>query len=114
MNFKIARKAAGLTQEEVAEAIEMSRSAYTNIENGRRKADYDVLTKLSALFGVSVDFLLGRDGKSSAPQSSTELGKNIITIIGRNGKMEKIECTEEQIEKIKKMIDIIIPDDQDF
>lgn len=37
MNFKIARKAAGLTQEEVAEAIEMSRSAYTNIENGVEK-----------------------------------------------------------------------------
>ncbi len=114
MNFKIARKAAGFTQEEVAEAIEMSRSAYTNIENGRRKADYDVLTKLSALFGVSIDFLLGRDTLGSAPQSGTEPSENTITIIGRNGKVEKIECTEEQIEKIKKMIDIIIPDDRDF
>lgn len=108
------RKANQMSQGDLAKKLGVAQNTLSTWEIGRHEPDNDALIKIADLFGVSIDYLLGRDEKSSAPQSSTELGKNTITIIGRNGKMEKIECTEEQIEKIKKMIDIIIPDDQDF
>lgn len=58
LNFKQNRKRCGLTQEQVANRLGISRAAYTNIENGKRECDYDTLLALSDLFGVSIDNLL--------------------------------------------------------
>lgn len=60
-NLKAARKAKGLTQIEVADLIGLSQSAYSYWENGKARIDNESLAKLSALFGVSVDYLLGKD-----------------------------------------------------
>lgn len=60
-NLKAARKAKGLTQIEVADLIGLSQSAYSYWENGKARIDNESLAKLSALFGVSVDYLLGND-----------------------------------------------------
>ena len=53
------RKASGLKQEEVAAAIGLTRSAYTYYECDRSRPDCDGLIKLSKLYKVSVDALLG-------------------------------------------------------
>lgn len=58
-NLKKARKAKGLTQVEVAEKIGLSQSSYSYWERGTTKIDNISLTRLSELFGVSVDYLLG-------------------------------------------------------
>lgn len=60
-NLKAARKAKGLTQIEVADLIGLSQSAYSYWENGKARIDNESLAKLSSLFGVSVDYLLGKD-----------------------------------------------------
>lgn len=41
------------SQAQVATAIGIGRTAYTHIENGKRKPSYDVLVKLEDLFGLS-------------------------------------------------------------
>lgn len=58
-NLKAARKAKGLTQTEVAQAIGLTQNGYSYWENGKAKIDKDQMLKLAALFEVSVDYLLG-------------------------------------------------------
>lgn len=108
------RKANQMSQGDLAKKLGVAQNTLSTWEIGRHEPDNDALIKIADLFGVSIDYLLGREEKSPEPQSGTEPGENTITIIGRNGKVETIECTAEQIEKIKKMIDILVPDDQDF
>lgn len=45
-----ARNAAGFTQENVAQAIGISRSFYTQIEQGTRKPSFEVALKISSFF----------------------------------------------------------------
>lgn len=58
-NLKTARKAAGLTQTEVAANIGITQNAYSYWENGKVKIDHESIAKLSKLFGVSADYLMG-------------------------------------------------------
>jgi len=53
-----AREAAGLTQEDVARALGVSRSAVAQIEAGRRRVDSIELSKIARLLGRSVAELL--------------------------------------------------------
>ncbi len=59
LRFKEARKKCGLTQEQVAKEIGISRAAYTNIENGKRECDYSTLISLATLYNTSIDALIG-------------------------------------------------------
>ena len=58
-NLKAARKAKGLTQTEVANAIGLTQNGYSYWDNGKAKIDREQIIKLAALFEVSVDYLLG-------------------------------------------------------
>lgn len=53
-NLKKIREAARYTQDEVAQALGITRSAYSNYESGEREAPYDVLEKVSDLFGCDM------------------------------------------------------------
>ena len=48
----------GLSQEQVAQVIGVSRPTYTSIEAGKQKLDLDEAQKLAKLFGIGVDELL--------------------------------------------------------
>ncbi len=52
------RTARGLSQEQVAKAIGVSRPTYTAIESGKQKLDLDEAQKFAKLFGIGVDELL--------------------------------------------------------
>lgn len=56
------RKEKGLSQEKVAEYMEVSRQAVTKWESNISKPSSDNLIKLAELFGVKVDVLLGNNG----------------------------------------------------
>ena len=63
-----AREYVGLSQEEVAQALGMSRPAVTNIETGNRKVEAVELDKLATLYRQSVTFLLsGEDAVGAVP-----------------------------------------------
>lgn len=53
-----AREYVGLSQEEVAFALSVSRPAVGHIESGTRKVEAFELNKLSELYGRTVDYLL--------------------------------------------------------
>lgn len=59
LRLKELRQSRGFTQQQVAEYLEITQAAYSLYELGKRQADYKTLTRLSAFFGVSVDYILG-------------------------------------------------------
>ena len=52
------RRAAGLSQGELARRLQVSASAIGMYEQGRREPSAEILVSLSRVFGVSVDYLL--------------------------------------------------------
>ena len=65
-----ARKAAGLTQADVAARLNVSRQAVSRWESGHSKPSTEKLLALGALYGVSIDQLLNT-GNVEAPAVET-------------------------------------------
>lgn len=59
-NLKLLRKEKRLTQQEIANVLNISQNTYSYWENGKVKIDNKSLEKLSNFFGVSIDYLLGK------------------------------------------------------
>ena len=55
------RTGARMTQGDLAARLGISKSAVGMYEQGRREPPYELLLKISELFGVSVDWLLARE-----------------------------------------------------
>lgn len=49
---------AGLTQQKVAELLNIDRSFYSRIEAGKSGCSVDLFVQLSGLFGISLDYLI--------------------------------------------------------
>lgn len=54
------REQRGWTQEQLSAFLGISRAALSHYEKNRREPDTETLTKVADIFGVSVDYLLGR------------------------------------------------------
>ncbi|MDY8022907.1 helix-turn-helix transcriptional regulator [Paenibacillus polymyxa] len=54
------REHKGLKQEELAQSLGITRAALSHYEKNRRKPDFEILTKLADIFGVTIDYLVGR------------------------------------------------------
>lgn len=54
------RKSRVYTQAQMAEKLGISRSTYTNYENGNRTPDFEVLERISEVLACSLDELFGR------------------------------------------------------
>ena len=67
------RKAAGLSQYELARRLKMGRSALGNYEMGEREPDFETVRKFADFFGVSIDHLLGRDDDVPPPIPPAEM-----------------------------------------
>ncbi|MBE6089887.1 helix-turn-helix domain-containing protein [Candidatus Clostridium helianthi] len=59
----------GYNQPELAAIMNVSKQTVSNWENGNRTPDAETLSKLSDLFSVSVDFLLGKTDIASPPSA---------------------------------------------
>lgn len=57
------RRERGWTQAQVAERIGGTASVVSAYENGIRQPSYEALIRLSRLYGVSTDYLLGVSGR---------------------------------------------------
>ena len=56
------RKGSGMTQEDLAEALNISRSTLAGYEAENKKPSFDVTLRIAKHFGVTTDYLLGVDG----------------------------------------------------
>ncbi len=65
MSFSSAREEAGMTQNEVAQALGVNQSAVSFWENGKTQPRSAQLPKIAKLYGVTVDELLREDEQNA-------------------------------------------------
>lgn len=75
-NLKKLRKTARLTQEQVAEKLNVSRQSVAKWESGESLPDIDNCVMLARLYNVTIDDLVGyaRDKKNDAPSGKHMFG----------------------------------------
>ena len=76
MNLKEIRTSRELKVQDVADYLCCLPSVYSRYENGKREPSIDILLKLSKLYSVSVDYLIGND-----EVVDTSITKNEATMI---------------------------------
>lgn len=67
------RKKAGMSQDELAEQMDVSRQSVSKWEGAQSIPDLNKILKLSQIFGVSTDYLLKDDFEEPAPETSETL-----------------------------------------
>ena len=80
--LKSLRRARFLTQQNVANDLEIGQSTYAQYETNQREPNFESLEKLAKYYGVTVSFLV-----SNNDETDEELAKIIAETIGRNRKM---------------------------
>lgn len=78
-----------ITQEEIAQILNITRSAYANYEQGRRTPDLDTIAKLSEYYDVSIDYIIGNEKEKVLDEQCLKLiqkikEKDAITMILEN------------------------------
>ena len=58
MRIKELREENGLTQQTVADYLNVKQNTYSQYENGKRQLSVDVLIKLAKFYKVSTDYIL--------------------------------------------------------
>ena len=81
MNLKDLRTKRSLTQQQVADAIGCSAMVYSRYERETRQPSIDVLIRLSDLFGVTIDYLVGKEQVEDGTLSSYE---RALVVAARN------------------------------
>lgn len=100
------RKAKKITQEILAKQIGVTRSALSQYELGVRQPDYDIVKRIADYFGVSTDYLLGREVKEGfRKQFSFEITNENMPEIKKEMIDKVISMTEEDAKFISDMYD---------
>ena len=68
MRIRTLRQQMNLTQQAVADQLQIDRTTYTKYEAGRVSPDQQGLIRLAEIFGCTVDSLLGVDSVDQQPQ----------------------------------------------
>ena len=74
-NLRALRNGKGLTQEQAAELLNVSKQSVSRWETGITWPDIAFLPQLASFYGVSVDSLLGADGPVRQAGASGDPGK---------------------------------------
>ena len=100
-NLATLRKEHGLSQQKLASDIGLARNTICQYESGNRVPDVSTLVLLADYFGVSTDYLLGREEKKAVMERPTsEITENFI----REFKEQMKEKAFQDIAKLYKAI----------
>ena len=102
-NLATLRKAYGLSQQKFGDAVGLARNTICQYESGNRVPDVDTLIKLADYFGVTIDYLLGREYAVSSYQIFVEIcakeQKSVFEVA------KEFELTDEQLIQWKNGIE---------
>ncbi len=96
--IKFHRKRLGMTQEQLAERMGVSAQAVSKWENNLSCPDITVLPELAAIFGISVDELLGKNPPAGETVHEAEVVENLEK--EKNEMMSILQRTEAVITSI--------------
>lgn len=99
------RKQQGMSQEELAHQLGISRQSVSKWESGASIPDLDKILKLSDLFGVSTDYLLKDEIEEIAySESSASLDDDIGSEIVKSVSIEEANAFMDLYERVSKKI----------
>lgn len=99
MVLKQLRELEGLTQEELAKKLSISRSRLASYEQSQREPDLELLEIIADFFNVDLDFLLGRSS------TTTKIDEpETIAAHKNNADEEWTEDELREIEEFKKFV----------
>lgn len=90
--LKLLRTEKAMSQQELADALGISKSAINMYERGERQPNFEVLESIADYFNVDIDYLLGRTNKTT----------KIINPRTIAAHFDGDEYTEEELNKIKE------------
>lgn len=106
--LKAARKAAGMTQRQLADKIKVSNTSISNWENGFSNPDPDTIQHLCWALNVQPNYFFAID--TSAESKNDD--KNVIQTIGRDGKVRVKILSDKEYEALHSFLDLLedVPD----
>ncbi len=112
IRLKTLRSELKLTQEDIAKKVGLTKSAYGYYEQGKTIPDAQMIAKLSEIFNVTSDYLLGISNAKSNniinKKDDTKTDERILNIINKIKNMD-----EKSKEKAIKMLDLLLEEDED-
>lgn len=111
--LKKLREEKGLTQEQLADILKITRSRLSMYEQGKREPSFELQEAIADFFNVDLDYLMGRtDNKPDYIIVPSDY--DIFKRIYGEEKAAIIEfvksANEKQMEKVIKMFELIIPE----
>ena len=89
--IKNLRKEKSLSQQAIANYLQITRQAYSNYENGKREPDYETLLKLSEFFDVSVDYLTRGEPPASPLTTPEQQLLDLFRQLNTEGQREAVK-----------------------
>lgn len=104
--IQILRKENNLTQQDLAEKLGVSNKSISKYERGEREPDFNTLKKLSNIFNVSIDYILGvTDSPRDSGKNADEVSDAIYSVLLEKGVIAPGEqLSKEKIEYVKKLL----------
>ncbi len=96
------RQRAGLTQQQLAERILVSKAAISNYELYERNPSPEILIKLARVFHVSTDYLLGIEEKTQVLDVSDLTDEDIQVLESTAALLRKKNLEQKQTRKKKR------------
>lgn len=111
--FKSLRIASGLTQQEMADKLKISRSSIGMYENGEREPSFELLELIADFFNVDMNYLLGnKETSENVPQGYylNEASREAAQFLYENPDYKVLfdatrKVKPEDIQFVKEMID---------
>lgn len=91
MRLKELRTQRHMLQKDVAQKLGIDRTTYAKYESGASEPNHETLLKLSELFDVSADYLLGRELSQNVSPASHALRVPVLGVIQAGVPMDAIE-----------------------
>lgn len=101
--IKFLRQRKGMTQKELAKELHIANSTLSQYESGQRGLSDDVKKSVADYFGVTVDYLMGRETDARVPHESARevlAGPGLRLLLDADANL-----TEDQLQEIVDFIE---------
>lgn len=98
--FKSLRTEKKLSQQELADHMQINRSTYARYETSQTQPDFDTLFKLATFYDVSIDYLLGYSDEKNTYANITPTQKTILNFFENSPSLSFDEGEAETLQKV--------------